>query len=239
MMYSNAVALNREQHSDLTISPSPNGFRFASDLLTVMLVATEFYDAGRQFPIIFTILPDNSVQPVALLGFEEGENLFVDDEGKWTGRYIPAYFRRYPFITTDESAEGQAVVCFDETYDGFNLEGGISLFENGEATTKTVEIQNFLQGYLQQLKLTRAFGATLLEKGLLREISAQANLVDGRTYGLNGMQVVDEQKLAELSEEEVVQMFKDGSLPLIYAHLLSLRNLQELVERKATQTTAE
>jgi len=63
--------------------------------------------------------------------------------------------------------------------------------------------------------------------------------VDGRTYGLNGMQVVDEQKLAELSEEEVVQMFKDGSLPLIYAHLLSLRNLQELVERKATQTTVE
>jgi len=238
-MYSNAVALNSELHSDFTISPSPNGFRFASDLLTVMLVAPEFYDAGRQFPIIFTVMPDESVQPVALLGFEAEENLFVDDDGKWTGRYIPAYIRRYPFITTDESEDGKAIVCFDETFDGFNLEGGIALFEGLEPTPKTVEIQNFLQGYLQQLKQTRAFGAMLLEKGLLREISAQANLEDGRTYGLNGMQVVDEQKLAELSDEEIVQMFKDGSLPLIYAHLLSLRNLQELVERKGSQSKAE
>jgi hypothetical protein len=239
MMYSNAVALSSEQHSDLTISPSPNGFRFAADLLTVMLVTTEFYDAGRQFPIIFTILPDNTVQPVALLGFEEGENLFVDEDGKWNGRYIPAYLRRYPFITTDESEDGQAVVCFDESFDGFNLEGGLSLFEDGEPTPKTVEIQGFLQGYLQQLKQTREFGAMLLEKDLLREISAQASLVDGRTYGLNGMHVVDEQKLAELSEEDIIPMFKSGALSLIYAHLLSLRNLQELVERKGTRTTAE
>ncbi|NTW52070.1 MAG: SapC family protein [Chlorobiaceae bacterium] len=239
MMYSNAVALNSERHSDFTISPSPKGYHFAADLLTVMIVASEFYDAGRQFPIIFTISPENVVQPVVLLGFEEGENLFVDDEGKWTGRYIPAYLRRYPFITTDESEDGQAIVCFDESFDGFNLEGGIPLFENREPTAKTIEIQGFLQGYLVQLKQTREFGSILLEKDLFREISAQANLVDGRTYGLNGMHVVDEQKLAELSEADVNELFKAGLLPLVYAHLLSLRNLQELVERKGTRSTAE
>ncbi|NTU57885.1 MAG: SapC family protein [Chlorobiaceae bacterium] len=239
MMYSNAVALNRERHSDLTISPSPKGFLFAADLLTVMIVSSEFYDVGRQFPIIFTISPDKVVQPVALLGFEEGENLFVDEDGKWTGRYIPAYLRRYPFITTDESVDGQAIVCFDEAFDGFNLEGGTALFENGEPTAKTVEIQNFLQGYLQQLQQTRAFGAMLLEKDLLREISAQANLVDGRSYGLNGMHMVDEQKFAELSDDEVAHMFRNGTLPLIYAHLLSMRNLQELVERKGTRSQVE
>ncbi|HWR01214.1 MAG TPA: SapC family protein [Chlorobaculum sp.] len=233
------MALNSERHSDFTISPSPKGYHFASDLLTVMIVASEFYDAARQFPIIFTISAENIVQPVTLLGFEEGENLFVDDEGKWTGRYIPAYLRRYPFITTEESEDGRAVVCFDESFDGFNIEGGIPLFEDGEPTPKTIEIQNFLQGYLVQLKLTREFGALLLEKDLFREISAQANLVDGRSYGLNGMHVVDEQKLSQLSDVDVLELYKAGVLPLVYAHLLSLRNLQELVERKSNRTLAD
>jgi len=59
MMYHKTVALNRTLHADLTISPSPNRFRFAADLLTVMLATSEFYDASRQYPIVFTISPEN------------------------------------------------------------------------------------------------------------------------------------------------------------------------------------
>jgi hypothetical protein len=239
MMYHKTVALNRTIHADLTISPSPNGFRFATDLLSVMLAASEFYDASRQYPIVFTISPEKRVQPVVLLGFQEGENLFVDKDGKWEGRYIPAFLRRYPFITTDENSDGQATVCFDETFDGFNRHGGTPLFRNGEPTEKMVEIQNFLQNYLLLLKQTWVFGDMLLEKELLREISAKANLVNGKMYGLNGMYVVDEKKLSGLSDEEVTKMFRDGSLPLVYAHLLSLRNLPELADRKGNKSMSQ
>jgi hypothetical protein len=238
-MYHKTVALNRTLHADLTISPSPNRFRFAADLLTVMLATSEFYDASRQYPIVFTISPEKRVQCVALLGFQEGENLFVDKDGQWDGRYIPAYLRRYPFITTDENTEGKATVCFDETFDGFNRQGGTPLFRNGEPSEKLAEIQSFLQNYLLLLKQSWLFGDMLLEKGLLREISATANLVNGQMYGLSGIYVVDEKKLSLLSDDEVTTMFRDGSLPLVYAHLLSLRNLPELADRKGTRNVRQ
>jgi hypothetical protein len=231
MMYTSPVALNREQHASLTISPSPAGFRFAAEALTVMIAASEFFDAGRCYPIIFTQTPDNSLMPLVLLGLEKSENLFVDESGKWDAPYIPAFVRRYPFITTDET-DGRMTVCFDEAYDGFNLDGGLPLFENGEPTEKAREIQAFLQDFYVRMKQTGEFSSMLLELGLLRQISAQASLEDGRKYDLNGMLVVDEQKLSLLSDSEIVRLFRNGNLALIHAHLLSLRNLGLLVTMK-------
>lgn len=232
MFYRNPVPLNSEQHSALTISQRPEGFRFAASSRTVLLAASELYDAARQFPIIFTQTADNGILPVALLGLEENENLFVDETGGWNAAYIPAYIRRYPFITTD-GTEGRTTVCIDEDFEGFNLEGGLPLFENGEPTEKTKEIQAFLQDYLFQMQQTREFGALLLQDGLLREINVQAALNDGHSYLLNGMLVVDEEKLSQLPDTDIAKLFRTGSLALIHAHLISLRSLNALVERKA------
>ena len=237
VFYSNPVPLNKELHASLTVSPSPNGFRFASTARTVILAAVEFFDASRQFPIIFSSTPDGSILPVALMGLEENENLFVDGDGAWLGQYIPAYIRRYPFITTDGS-EGQTTVCIDEDFDGFNLEAGFPLFENSEPTPKTQEIQAFLQDYFLQMQQTEQFCTMLLQKGLLRQIDVQANINDGRTYPLNGMLVVDEEKLTQLPDSDVVTLFRSGAVALIHAHLFSLRNLNTLIERKVKEREA-
>ncbi|MEI8032178.1 MAG: SapC family protein [Chlorobiaceae bacterium] len=229
--YRNPVPLNSEAHATLTLSPNPEGYSFASKAWTILLAAPEFYDAVRQFPVIFTVSPDERIFPVALMGLEEDENLFIDDKGNWLGQYIPAYIRRYPFITTDGS-EGQMTVCIDEEFEGFNLEGGIPLFEEGEPTEKTKEIQAFLQDYNLIMDQTAQFGALLKEKELLRQIDAQANLRDGRTYALKGMLVVDEEKLAKLSDTDVLTLFRNGAMPMIHAHLLSLRNLNTLIDLK-------
>ena len=232
LFYRTAVPLNSETHAGLKVSPSPQGFSFASSARTVLLATVEFYDASRHFPIIFRATSDNGILPVVLLGLEEDENLFVDAAGNWTANYIPAYVRRYPFITTNGS-EGEVTVCFDESFDGFNLEGGAALFENGEPTAKTREIQAFLQDYLERMQESSLFGTMLFQSGLLRQIDAQANLSDGRTYALNNLLVVDEQKLAQLPDTDIVKLFRSGMLALIHAHLLSLRNLNMLIERKA------
>ncbi|MEI8033707.1 MAG: SapC family protein [Chlorobiaceae bacterium] len=235
VFYRNPVPLNKETHASLTVGPSPEGYRFAASARTVLLAAVEFFDAGRQFPIIFSATPDGKILPVALMGLEENENLFIDAKGTWLAQYIPAYIRRYPFITTDGS-EGQTTVCIDQDFDGFNRKGGVPLFKKGEPTAKTQEIQAFLQDYLLQVNQTELFGAMLLQNGLLRQIDAQANMNDGHTYPLNGMLVVDEQKLADLPDFEVVSLFRSGALAQIHAHLLSLRNLDVLIERKSKKT---
>jgi len=232
LFYQNPVALNMESHAGMTVSSSPLGYRFAASTQSVMLSTSEFFSACRQFPIFFIHSEEGPLFPVALLGVEEHENLFVDAEGVWTGQYIPAYIRRYPFITTNGS-EGQTTVCFDEAFDGFNLEGGAPLFDDGEATEKTREIQAFLQEYLLQVQQSREFGAMLLKEGLLKQVDAQANMASGKSFSVKGLLVVDEQKLSQMADGDLVKLFRNGSLALVYAHLLSLQNLTTLVNLKA------
>lgn len=234
--YQQPTPLNSDEHAALTISPAPDGYRFAATAQTILLAATEFFDASRFYPIIFTVTADNTVLPLALLGLEQRENLFVDADGDWLAGYIPAYARRYPFITSDEA--GQMAVLFDAAFPGFNQPGGEPLFADGTMTAKTEEIIAFLRDYCHQMQQTGALGGMLTQAGLLRPIDAQANLNDGRSYALNGMLVVDEQKLAQLTDLEIVKLFRDGTLALIYAHLLSLRNLNVLIDRKAAKVIA-
>ncbi len=232
MFYKNPVPLNKETQAKMTISVSPNGFKFAASTQFVLLACVEFFDAGRQFPIIFTATVDKKILPVALLGLEKEENLFVNDEGAWSGHYIPAYIRRYPFITTD-GADGKMIICYDDDFDGFNLEGGTPLFEGGEPTAKMQEIQSFLQDYYVQMKKTGQFCTELLESKLLRQIDVEATMKDGRSYPLKGMLVVDEQKLSQLPDTDIIKLYRSGQLAMIQAHLMSLRNFGILIDRKA------
>ena len=88
-----------------------------------------------------------------------------------------------------------------------------------------------------QSQNTKQFGTMLAQAGLLRQIDAQANLGDGRSYSLQGMLVIDEQKLNQLADLEIVRLFRSGMLAQIHAHLLSLRNLGFLMDLKAKTAT--
>jgi len=56
---------------------------------------------------------------------------------------------------------------------------------------------------------------------------------------MNGLMVVDEQKLLALDEPKVIDLFKSGELGLIYAHLISLGNIKRLMERISTRITEQ
>jgi hypothetical protein len=232
LFYKKPIPLNKQTHAGLTVSPSPNGFKFAAATQSVILAGVEFFDAGRQFPIIFSATAEKRIYPVALLGLEQNENLFVDDEGAWRGQYIPAYIRRYPFITTGVSS-GQMTIYIDEAFDGFNQKGGVPLFESGDPSPKLQGIQTFLQDYFLRLTQTDQFCDMLMQASLFKQIDAQANMNNGRSYPLKGMLVVDEQKLAQLPDVDIVKLFRGGQLAIIQAHLLSLRNFDNLIDRKA------
>jgi len=232
--YQHPVVLNRERNADLTISESTSRYAFAVNAQMVIIADVEFFDTCRQFPIIFATTTDGRLFPLALMGLENGENLFVDKDGYWLGSYIPAYIRRYPFITA-EGDDGQMAVCCDAAFDGFNREGGTALFKDGEPTAKANEIMSFLKDYYQRMKATEAFCVGLAQGKLLRQIDAQANLADGRSYALNGMLVVDEQRLTQLPDVDVVRLYRSGMMALINAHLVSLRNLGVLIDRKAAR----
>ena len=72
------------------------------------------------FPLMFYKSPsDGSFTPVALFGFEQGENLFID-ESRWTSQYIPMLIQRGPLmIATDgqtPTGETSPVIAVDRDH---------------------------------------------------------------------------------------------------------------------------
>jgi len=235
LCYREPVALDAEQHRELSVAPSPNGFAFASSAHAVLLAAVEFFEACREFPIIFAPTEHGTLNALALMGVEQGENLLVDESGTWQGNYVPAYLRRYPFIPADIGAP-ELPICIDLAFEGLNLEEGQRLFsEAGTPTDYCRQMQAFLLDYQNQQVLSLAFTTKLKELGLLTALDANVQLHDGRKFLLQGLLVVDENGLGRLGDQAVLELFRKGYLGLIYAHLASLKNLGRLMELKAAR----
>lgn len=235
LFYKEPVAINADQHRNLTVSPSPSGYAFAANTHNVMLTAVEFFEACRDYPIIFSPAEDNKFAALALLGIQAGENLFVDANGAWKATYIPAYVRRYPFILADTGSD-EFPVCVDQTFDGLHIEGGQRLFtDEGEETDYCRNIKTFIQDYQNQPAVTTAFTDKLGELKLLSPMDANIQLKDGTKFVLQGFMIVDENSLARLGDVAILDLFRNGYLGLIYAHLASLKNLSRLIEMKAAK----
>ena len=118
IFYTKPVGLNKSEHKNLKIVPQSDDFAFATKTNSVILAGVEFTEAAKDFPIVFAEAGGNIV-PVALLGLRNEQNLFVNDDGSWAGRYIPAFIRRYPFIlseTTDTSDNQFCIACMFGNY---------------------------------------------------------------------------------------------------------------------------
>lgn len=229
IFYEKVVSLNAEAHKDLRIDPQ-GGYGYAAKTNSVPLVAVEFGDAGRDYPIAFAKATDGVFVPVAVLGLRDNENLFVEEDGKWNGHYIPAFVRRYPFVPADVG-EGEVVICIDEAAGCLSREAGEPLFVGDKPSPLLENMLNLMRDYQGQALRSQEFCKHLQDNDLMVDCNAQAQLTDGSTFRLNGLYMVDEKKLQALDKDKVYPLFASGELGLIYAHLLSLGNLQRLVER--------
>lgn len=244
IFYERPVPLNRADHRDLRLRPLPD-MSFAAKAHSVPLTGVEFIQAARDFPILFAGSSEEDAGPMALLGLRENENLIVDANGQWErGLYVPAFIRRYPFVLAEkpEAKDGDDFTVFlDEAYAGFNTEEGERLFK--EDGTDTEVLQNavrFLGEFQEQVQHTRALMARLRELKLLqpRTIRIESNESEGKNLALNGLYVVDEEKLQQLDADIVHEMFKNGQLAWVLAHLMSLGTIERLVERLNRRTEA-
>lgn len=235
LFYQKPVPLNKTDHADKKINPAGRTFSFASGTNSVILAGVEFSEAAKEYPIVFA-QAGGSVVPVALLGLRNEENLYVDDEGNWDARYVPAFVRRYPFVLAETGQDGQRVVCIDEAYEGFNDTEGEPLFDGEETTPILKQAMDFLEEYQKQYQRTEAFVERLKENDLLMELNAKVDMVDGQQFGLSGLLAVDERKLLQMADDRALQLFRSGELSWVYCHLMSLGNMGRMVDRIAQRS---
>jgi len=237
LFYNEVMALDRKAHARLRVRP-PDNYSFTEDATLIPLVSAEFAPAAREYPIAFMKDKDNLVIPVALTGMPQSKNLFVDKTGRWDARYIPAYVRRYPFAFV-ETAEDKYTVCIDPTSKLLDEKEGAPLFdEKGEPTATLQDTIKRLGEYQRVMQFTRAFMQRLANADLLMEANAKADFPDGRSMTWRGFWIVDENRFRALPEATVKEWFASGELGLLYAHLLSLGNLAELLGRHSRETAA-
>lgn len=236
MFYERVVALNDQTHALLKVRPA-NGFAYAAGVNSAPLLASEFFEAAREYPVVFAQGEAGPV-PAALVGLREGENLFVDGEGRWDARYVPAFVRRYPFVP-GKGPQGELLVCIDEASPCFDARDGEPLFVAGKPSAQLEHAIKFLTEFHQAAAATEHLARRLQQLNLLRQADSVAQLPDGSQFRLNGLHVVDESSLRALDRDAVQELFASGGLAAVYAHLMSLGNLGPLVDRLSRRVAAE
>lgn len=236
LFYKQLTTLDKDKHAALKLARTTD-YRFAAATNSLPVVAVEFVEAHKEYPIVFVKGADGGFLPVALVGLRDNENLCLGADGRWDGHYVPAFVRRYPFAPAD-AGNNQMLVCFDETAACLGSGEGEPLFVDGAQGPVLQQALTLLQEYQGQALRTQAFCQHLADFNLLMESNAEARMNDGTSHRLSGMYVVDEKRLQVLDPDKVQQLFASGELSLIYAHLMSLGNLQRLVDRLAARTTS-
>ena len=97
----NIVVLNTEAHRDLRVRAKASA-RFGDDQRFVPVVVGEFALLAVHYPILLSKDAETGAfYAGAMLGFDEGENLFLD-EAKGFDAYRPLNLQRAPFFAAGD-----------------------------------------------------------------------------------------------------------------------------------------
>jgi hypothetical protein len=237
LFYNGLEPLSSETHANWKVRPATTA-PFLVGQHAIPLTVEEFPLAQRHTPIVFSA--GEEPVPIALLGLNEGINVFVDDEGKLVDEnfYVPAYVRRYPWMLARLSPDAQELsLCFDPTTSTIGaFDDGDPLFENGQPTELTKNILAFNEQFEQAAQRTSAFVQELKELDLLMdgEVTIQQDGND-QPFIYRGFQMVNEEKLAQLRGDQLRKISQSGLLPLVYAHLFSLSLMRDIFGRQVRQ----
>ncbi|MFP4350507.1 MAG: SapC family protein [Thermodesulfobacteriota bacterium] len=231
-MFQKIVPFNTQAHGHKKIKPVDT-FHFVSKTHISSLLVSEFKRAAEDLPIVF-LKDGENYGAYALLGLKPGQNLFVNPEGEWTGRYIPAIIRRYPFALGKGQGQDQFLFCIDEESPFISdTEGEPLVGPDGKPSEVVEKAKTFLTEIYRYSETTARFCKEIAEKGLLKPMNMQMKHAEsGQVQSVTGAFAVDEKQLNELPDEEFLAFRKNGALPLIYAHLFSLSHIQKLIRKQ-------
>lgn len=188
----------------------------------------EFRTAQAYYPILF-YKDSNTGQfmPVLLLGFQAGENLFLQSSG-WQAGYIPLDMLRQPF--TIGLQNGERVIHLDTAHPRVNTEHGETLFlEFGGHSAYLQRIAAQLETLHHGITDAGQFSQQLLELELIESFVLDVTLNNGQQHSLHGFYTINEPRLAQLTAEQLLLLQQSGYLEAIYMMLASQSQFARLI----------
>jgi hypothetical protein len=227
--------LNNVDHKDIRVINTP-GVEYGDGLHSCPAYLFEFRDLQADFPILLQESSEGGFIPVAILGFESHENLFLEGR-EWLGLIKPAFLRRGPFLIgqhTVEDGEQVRLLSIDLAHPRVSRsEEGDALFQPLGGRTEYLEhIADLLETIHEGAEQTRRFTQCLAEWQLIESVTMDITLRDGSKNQLLGYSTVNEDAVRGLSGEQLATLASEGFLMPLFMMLGSMSNLRRLIDLK-------
>ncbi|WP_172116137.1 SapC family protein [Halomonas hibernica] len=221
------VAVSRSQHADKHFLPR-DGYTFALDRPVIGILIAELAKLLPHYALGFIEQGDGFL-PVALCSLDGKTNLYIAENGKWLGNYVPAAIRGYPF-TLANTDDGQIALCVNAEH--LTSGQGEPLFtEDGELGQTAAQTLDFLEQCEKNRELTAVCTAKLAEAGVIEPWPLTIQHEEGQEpLKLNGLFRVNEQAVNSLTAD-ALHALRGGPLSLAYAQLFSMSQLHQLSDR--------
>jgi hypothetical protein len=237
--------LNNVAHKDLRVTIR-YGAETGDNVGTVLVFPTEYADVQREYPIFFRKDPaTGEFQSVALLGFDKNENLFLRDDGRWEGVYVPGVLARGPFLIGFQEQEiggelrKEPVIHIDvddprvgrtEGHPVFMPQGGNSPFLDHIATV--------LSGIRQGIDISKPMFAMYTELDLIEPVKLEVKASADENYSVVGLHTINQQKLAALDGTALERLNRAGFLQGAFLVSSSMNNVRRLIALKQQRQRA-
>lgn len=220
--------LNNIDHQDLRII-TRRGAELGDALMSALTFPAEFRSLQAHYPIVFR-QSAGSFLPLALFGFQEGQNLFLSGE-RWDASYLPMTIERQPFLIGNTGGELMIHVDMDSPRVS-RSEGEAVFLPHGGSTEFLERINSLLLAIHQGIQTTPAFIQALLQLELLESFVLDIELGDGSQNRLAGFHTINEERLEALPGSDLERLARAGHLQSIYMAIASLSNFRALIERQ-------
>lgn len=225
----NHVLLNNVDHKDLRVITTRSA-QYGDDVMYAVTFPAEFRNIQAHYPIVFRKNAQGQFEPIALMGFQERQNLFLTSRG-WDASYIPLTIERLPFLI-GFSADKQPMMHVDLDSPRISRTEGELVFRKHGGNTEFLErMSSMLLAIHQGMAAVQPFVAALMEQELIESFVLDVQLANGSENRLAGFYAINEERLQNLSGEVLERFNRAGYLQAIHMAIASLSQFRALIER--------
>lgn len=234
----NFALLNNVDHQDLKVITT-RGEQYGDNVMYALTFPYEFRNVQAHYPILFQADSEGGLFPIALFGFEKGENLFAKHTD-WASYYLPAMMRRDPFLigfqeqqTAAGVAERVRVLSIDLDHPRVSTDEGEALFQPlGGRSPYLEQAADLLEEVYLGLEHCKAFTKALQEHDLVESVTMEITLDDGTKNQLIGFQTLADEKINDLPATVLESFAREGFLLPLFMVVASMSNIQTLISMK-------
>lgn len=231
----NFQILSSEQHSSTYVDESRLPTTF-SNFHLVNVEIKEAVQASSEFPLFFSKVANQQRWTIsALCGFAPKENVF-ETQGTWLARFTPLGLRTLPFTLNFEKDPEAPQTVLDIDSPAVSTTKGEALFlSSGRPTAYLDNKQKLLKERVTAMQQTAALLNDIAALNLIQPTDLIIEYSDNTQQRVGGLAMLNEQRLQNLTSEELSSLHKTGVLSVLFNILGSIFQINRTIHLHNTK----